>query len=124
MHINLPPAQEPFKMSNSKGVVARGGADRAGKAGGNLMWINPFKPPTPAAPINNSSTQSLKDHYFKNPVDRCPKVTKVGAWGNPPKLKEKGWMPLMSPEEIAHAPLLRIGEDVDANDEEALATWK
>ncbi|CAK0899826.1 unnamed protein product, partial [Prorocentrum cordatum] len=115
---------EPFKMSNFKDAMARGGTDRAVKAGGNLMCINPFKSPTPGAPINNSFTQSLEDHYFKNPVDRCPKVTRVGAWGNPPKLKEKGWMPFMSPEEMRHALLLRIGEDVDANDEEALATWK
>ena len=111
-------------MSNFKEVMAREGPDRVVKAGGNLMWINPFKSPTPGVPINNSSIQSLKDHYFKHPVDRYPKVTKVGVWGNPPKLKEKGWMPLMSPEEMFHALLLRIGEDVDANDEAALATWK
>ena len=104
-------------------VMSRGGNHRVYKCGGNLMWINPFKSPTPGVPINMASIQTLKDHYFSTPRAMYPKVAQVAVWGNPPKTVAKGWMVLQSPEEVFHSLLIRIGEDITNNYEAALKVW-
>ena len=105
-------------MATYEEVMSRDG-NPVYKCGGNLMWINPFKSPTPGVPINTTSIQSLKDHYFITPQEMYPKVTQVAVWGNPPKIGAKGWMVLQSPEEVFHSLLIRIGEDITNNDEPA-----
>ena len=109
-------------MATYKEVMYRDG-NPVYKCGGNLMWINPFKSPTPGVPISTASIQTLKDHYFSKPVDMYPKVTQVAVWGNPPKVGAKGWMVLQSPEEVFHSLLIRIGEDITNNNEPALKVW-
>ena len=67
-------------MATYEEVMSRDG-NPVYKCGGNLMWINPFKSPTPGVPINTASIQTLKDHYFKQPREMYPKVTQVAVWG-------------------------------------------
>jgi hypothetical protein len=92
----------------------------------NLMWINVFGSVVPGVPINSGAVEGLKNHFFKNPVaGGYPMTVRVAVSTGQDVLASKGNLVSLSPLELAHALILRIGEEITAGADNArLKAWR
>ncbi len=95
------------------------------EAGCNLLWTDPLYTATPGIPVSQRSIKLLQQHYFASPAPfPCAVVIAVQGEDMDP-LACRGALQRLSPEDIVHALLLKIAEDIAFGaDEAVLQAWR
>ena len=127
----LSTTQAPFALQAFQRGMQESGIYRCA---GNAMWIK-IAPPT-TLPMREKKVTQVIEHYFPQPVDVFPSITqKIGmdqaVVGDasckviPSGDDNLGKLELISPCEVLHALIFRIGEDIrNGVSDEDLQIWR
>jgi len=102
--------QEPFDSEQCKIALKRRGVYISGF---NFFWLDFLRSPTPGIPLSRERVRELANYMFQDgPVALKKPIGVVVTSADFPVEAHKGSLLMITPEEKAHAILLKVAEDV------------
>ena len=102
--------QEPFQSEQCETALRRRGTYIAGL---NFFWLDLLRSPTPGIPLSRERVRELADYMFHDGPAALKKPIGVAvSSADFPVQEHKGSLLMITPEEKAHAILLKVADDV------------
>ena len=114
--------QEPFNSGMCRTALCKRGTYISGF---NFFWLDHCRPITPGIPLSRQGVRELADWMFKDGPVPLPKA--IGVFVSSADfrvLEHKGSLLMITPEERAHAILLKVADGVRKNGARRHKDWK